>query len=73
MAIDRKTRHKLITILTGTNYRRIIADRCGCHPNTVANVLYGRCTNSRVELELLILGKETKEQADQAAEIAKQL
>lgn len=73
MAIDSKTREKLATILYGINYRQIIAEKIGCHPNTVANVLYGRVNNRRVELELLILAKETKEQAEQADAIAKQL
>lgn len=68
-----ETREKIEAILEGTNYRKVIADRLGCHPNTVANVLRGKVNNRRVWLELLILAKETKEQAEQADAIAKQL
>lgn len=63
MAIDRKTRAALEKILKGIDYRKIISERTGCHPNTVTNVLKGN-DNNTVELQLLILAKETKEERD---------
>lgn len=77
MAIDRKTRKALQDILEGIDYRKIVSTRVNCHPNTVSNVLLKGNDNDLVELELMILAKETKESkqaiSKQKAAIAKQL
>jgi len=62
--IDDKTRQKLISILQGVDYRKIVSDRARCHPNTVANVLNNGTANLRVENELLVLAKEVQDAKD---------
>lgn len=60
MPIDSKNRKKLVDLLDGVNYRKIVSDRTGCHPNTVTNVLMHGNDNPVVELELLTLAQEQK-------------
>jgi hypothetical protein len=77
MEITAKIREKLLALFEGVNYRQIISERVGCHPNTVSNVLLKGHKNYKVALALLNLGKELKEEQSeekqQALAIAKQL
>lgn len=59
MVITDKIRKKLTSLLP-PNYRQIIAEREGCHPNTVYNVLHNGSDNLDVALALLELGQEQK-------------
>jgi hypothetical protein len=59
--IDDKTRQKLLRILKGIDYRKIVSERARCHPNTVANVLNNGTANLEVETALLELAKEVQE------------
>lgn len=72
MIKDDKIRQKLVELLP-TNYRQVIAERVGCHPNTVYNVLHLEKENHRVEDELFALAKEEKDRRAAIASIAKQL
>jgi hypothetical protein len=76
MIKDDKIRKKLIALLP-SNYRQIVADRVGCHPNTVYNVLHHENDNPQVEAELFTLAKEEKDKRNEhegkIASIAKQL
>jgi hypothetical protein len=79
MVINAKIRKNLIDLLP-KNYRQIIAEQVGCHPNTVYNVLHHEHPNLDVALALLQLGKDqkeakAKEEVDhkKALSIAKQL
>jgi hypothetical protein len=68
--MDEKTRKKLIVLLKGTNYRKVVSERADCHPNTVTNVLNNsdpQLPNDKVELELLIFAKEVADQKQQQA------
>jgi DNA-binding LacI/PurR family transcriptional regulator len=71
MAIDAKTRKKLMELFTDVDYRKIVADRAGCHPNTVSNVLNGN-DNAAVELELAKLAQEVKSRKQQEQAMRKQ-
>lgn len=77
MIVDAKTRKKLVDILKNVDYRKIVSERVGCHPNTVSNVLLHGNDNKAVELQLFILAKETQEQEElheqEVLRIAKQL
>jgi hypothetical protein len=79
MIITKEIRKKLRPLLP-VNYRKIVADRCDCHPNTVSNVLFNGTDNPEVALALLELGRENipdkeheHETRKKAAQIAKQL
>lgn len=81
--MDDKTRQKLIALLKGTNYRKVVSARAKCHPNTVSNVLFNQdpqVPNESVETELLIFAAEVQntkkvnpERRKKALAIAKQL
>lgn len=77
MEITAKIREKLLALFEEINYRQIVAERTGVHPNTVANVLYNRTQNTSVATALLELGKEVKDKQEaekqKALQIAKQL
>lgn len=77
MIADGKIRKKLIDILKGVDYRKIVSERAGCHPNTVSNVLLNGNDNEAVELEIFILAKEIQDKRESRAktirDIAKQL
>jgi hypothetical protein len=82
MAIDSKTREKLLKLFEGSDYRKVVSDRTNpkVHPNTVSNVLNNGTDNTDVELQLLIYAQELKAAKDADAEkrkkaraIAKQL
>lgn len=82
MIIDAKARKKLIEILKGTDYRKVVSERAECHPNTVSNTLLNPAAhpNEKVEIELLIFAKEVEERRNKSADrrqqakaIAKQL
>lgn len=80
MVIDEQTREKLLEILEGIDYRKVVAEKTGVHPNTVTNVLKHGSDNPRVALELLVLAQEVQARKDEekamrerAAAIAKQL
>lgn len=68
MAIDSKNRNKLIKLFKDVDYRKIVSQRAGCHPNTVTNVLNGN-DNPTVELEILILAQQMMEQKQKEEEI----
>ena len=72
MEITPKIRAKLLLLFEGVNYRQIVAERAGCHPNTVSNVLHNGHSNADVALHLLQLGQEIKQkqEADKAQVIA---
>jgi len=79
MKINAKLRDNLITMLPD-NYRHIVSEREGCHPNTVYNVLHHEHDNPAVALAILTLAKETRDeklaeerQRKAAQKIAKQL
>jgi hypothetical protein len=63
MVINIATREKLLKILP-KNYRMLVAERVGCHPNTVSNVLLNGHKNLAVYTALLELAKETKDADD---------
>jgi hypothetical protein len=78
--ITDKVREKLIELFQGVDYRKIVSERVGCHPNTVGNVLNNGNSNLKVETALLELAKEVKdsqpseeEQLKKARQIIKQL
>jgi hypothetical protein len=80
MVIDDKNRKKLQVLFDGVDYRKIVAERAECHPNTVTNVLLKGTDNPKVVLELFILAQEVQHQKDaedhirkKAVAIAKQL
>ena len=84
MMIDDKTRKKLIRILKGTEYRKVVSERADCHPSTVSNLLRVAPNvttekSERVELELLVFAKEVLEKREasekrkKARRITKQL
>lgn len=77
MVITDKMREKLLALFEGENYRQIVAERTGVHPNTVSNVLLYGHRNLKVAVALLELGKELKEKQGEekrkALSIAKQL
>lgn len=76
MVIRDKIRQKVLKYLPD-NYRQIVAQRVGCHPNTVANVLHHGHNNLDVAHALLQLAQEEKEKnakkASDAKAIAEQL
>jgi hypothetical protein len=61
MAINDKTRIKLIDIFKGIDYKQIVSEKAGCHPNTVSNVLLKGTDNPKVELEIMILAQSVAE------------
>lgn len=76
MMIDDKTRKKLLDILRGSEYRKIVSARARCHPNTVGLLLRKKPKvitekTERVELELLVYAKEVLEQKDSANRLKK--
>jgi hypothetical protein len=73
MVIKGKTRERLVQLLKGVNYRVIVSERTGVHPNTVTNVLLNESDNLPVALELLVLGQEQTKHLKKAKSIAKQL
>jgi hypothetical protein len=80
MTIDSKTRENLLSLLDGVNYRQIIAEQIGCHPNTVGNVLHNGHDNLPVAVALLELAQQQKaakekerEQKQKAEVIMKQI
>jgi hypothetical protein len=80
MVIDSKTRENLRFLLDGVNYRQIVAEKVGCHPNTVGNVLNNGHDNLAVAVALLELAQEQKatkekeqEQKQKAEAIMKQI
>jgi hypothetical protein len=70
MAIDAKSRKRLVEILDGVDYRKIVSERTGCHPNTVTNVLNGN-DNPVVELAILTLAQEQKPEKQSQDDIRK--
>jgi plasmid maintenance system antidote protein VapI len=73
MMIDDKMRKKIIEILKGTNYRKVVSERVGCHPNTVSNILneapaVATEMSERVELALLEFAAEIAEKKSTATE-----
>jgi hypothetical protein len=60
MAFDSNTHNKLVKLLKGTPYRKVVSERAKVHANTVSNVLNGS-DNPEVELEILIYAKEIKD------------
>jgi intracellular sulfur oxidation DsrE/DsrF family protein len=62
MAIDSKTKQKLNKLFEGTDYRKVVSERAGVHPNTVTNVINNGTDNPGVELEILIYAQEIKSQ-----------
>lgn len=76
MVITDKIRQKLLKHLPD-NYRQIVAQRVGCHVNTVANVLHHGRHNLDVAHALLQLAQEEKaknaKKESEAKAIAEQL
>lgn len=72
MIIDDKTRKKLISLFEGVDYRKIVAERADCHPNTVTNVLMKGTGNIKVANELVKLGRELKVEKQNANKLEKQ-
>jgi hypothetical protein len=74
MALDLKTRKKLIKIFEDNNcdYRKVVSDRAKVHPNTVSNTLRKGTDNFNVELQLMIYAKEVVEENGDPEEKRKQ-
>lgn len=68
MIITKEIRRKLRPLLP-SNYRQIVAERCGCHPNTVSNALNHGADNPQVVLALLELAQETSVQREEENEV----
>jgi len=76
MIIRAKLRTKILLHLP-KRYAETVAAECGCHVNTVYNVLLHERENDTVALALLKLSNKTKEAKDkvhlEATQIAEQL
>lgn len=72
MIITPKQRRKLKQYLPD-NYGNVIAQECGCHPNTVYNVLNHAQKNDRVVEALIELARKNKANSNKLAKSINQL